>query len=231
MDRLLTKLRSPVAFLLSEFVIIALGVLAAFAVDEWREGRQQQEIRTFLVESLLADLREDAGDYDEFASASMQRAAAARDLLRIADGNEGPAAAETGMSVGDAIYLLGRSPKLETANATFSEMQANGTGLAIDELAVRLKITRYYALAQDRSDINTTVHSAINRFRIALERLGYSFVDRSDIDAAPVLADIRVRALIREIEFTARSGAAVAGDLIRANRELIGVLQQARSHD
>lgn len=68
MDKLNNDLSKRTVFLLSEFAIIVLGVLAALAVDSWIAARQYDEIREHLIASLLLDLKEDRADYEEFVT-------------------------------------------------------------------------------------------------------------------------------------------------------------------
>ena len=50
------RLSRSALFLVSEFVVIVLGVLVALGVDEWREAQKQREVREQLIAGLIADL-------------------------------------------------------------------------------------------------------------------------------------------------------------------------------
>ena len=225
---LLSRFTRPSASLLTEFVVIVLGVLAAFAVDEWKEARELRQLRHFLISALLEDLRDDAEDFTQFIEDQAQREAAAMLLVKTAEDLDRGSIQVAGL--GEALYRIGRSTLLEVADGTFQEMTMHGTGPAISDVELRLKITRYYALARDRQDANAMVYSPIDRYRDALNDQGLSYGDRDDGDAVEVLRNPRVLALIREIGMTAAKVQRY-DDLLAGNEELVAKLERAKSSD
>ncbi len=228
MGSVINKLSAPAAFLATEFVIIVLGVLAAFAVDEWRDARAQDELRAHLIDGLISDLEEDAVDYAEFVDASRTRITAAEFLLSQADELQAGGSVDA-VSVGDALFQIGRSPRLETVVSTFSEMTSSGSGAAIGDATLRIEISSYYGLARDRADINQTLLPGMLSYRRALEELGFSFVDRERITAEVVLRDRRILAIIRGIAYLAEVAVALGEDLGAANRALLDELLEVRA--
>jgi hypothetical protein len=214
------KFPKPSAFLVSEFVIIVLGVLAALAVDGWNTARSNDEIKMHLVTSLLMDLRQDQEDYSEFVTDSIRRAEAANIIGRLANGEDVDLADEN-MTAAEALYYIARSSRLETVEVTFREMTASGSGTSIEDAVIRLTISYYYGLARDRADINDLILPAMLRYRAYLEEVGMSYVDKDDLDIDIILGQPKIMAVVRELGTWAAVAASLAEDLEEANRELI----------
>lgn len=224
MSEVIGKLSKPSVFLFSEFIIIVLGVLVALAVDNWNESRRNDDIRSHLIASLLNDLSEDANDYSQFAGNSELRAKAAQLILSHAAG-EAVDFAAADLTPGEALFLLGRTSRLETVESTFQEMTARGTGTSITDSELRIEISHYYGLARDRADINELLIPAILRYRAYLEELGLSYVDRDALEVDRVLQQPHILAVIRELGLWAQSAVRQTADVQAANEKLTRRLQ------
>jgi hypothetical protein len=64
-----------------EFVVIVLGVLAAFAVEDWSENRQNRALEENYLSRLRADLQRDLQQIGPASWASFANARAATTLL------------------------------------------------------------------------------------------------------------------------------------------------------
>jgi hypothetical protein len=223
MRNVVGKLSRPSVFLASEFVIIVLGVLVALAFDNWNQERQDRRTRDHLIESLLSDLREDEQDYAEFVADCNARYAAASFIdERSADSLAWTDSDYT--QARDALRRLGSTSRLETVESTFREMSALGSAATIEDSELRLKISYYYGLARDRSDLNDLLLPGILRYRASLEEMGISYVDHQRIDVDAVMKSEKTLAIIRELGSWAKVVAVVA-DLQEANRDLISRLE------
>ena len=223
MSNVLGKLSKPSVFLASEFVIIVLGVLLALSVDNWNQERQDNKTKSHLIESLLSDLREDKEDYNEFFADCIARHAAANFIdERAADSLEWTDIEYE--QARDALWMLGTTSRLETVESTFREMSALGSAATIGDNELRLKISYYYGLARDRSDLNDILLPAILRYRASLEEIGISFVDHQRIDVDAVMKREKTLAIIRELGFWANV-VLFATDLQEANADLISSLE------
>ena len=223
MSNVVGKLSKPSVFLASEFVIIVLGVLLALSVDNWNQERQDNKTKSHLIESLLSDLREDKEDYNEFFADCIARHAAANFIdERAADSLEWTDIEYE--QARDALWMLGTTSRLETVESTFREMSALGSAATIGDNELRLKISYYYGLARDRSDLNDILLPAILRYRASLEEFGISFVDHQRIDVDAVMKSEKTLAIIRELGFWANV-VLFATDLQEANADLISSLE------
>jgi Arc/MetJ family transcription regulator len=178
--------RRQSTFLFWEFVVIVLGVLAALAVEEWREELKLAEQREHTLESLLVDLREDREDYLHFAE-NQQANDVTGELPREFQ------------NAGEALHFLAITARLQTTRSAVQEISSTGTMTAIPDAQLRARIMQYYALATDRSAVNDFIDPEIQRYRAALERLGISYSDGKNIDSETALRDKSVSALIRSM--------------------------------
>jgi hypothetical protein len=68
----------------AEFVLVVVGVLAAFGIDNWRQSRTDVSVERHLLEGIAADLDRDRSDLEGALGSVQARLAAADDLLRLA---------------------------------------------------------------------------------------------------------------------------------------------------
>jgi hypothetical protein len=64
-----------------EFVLIVAGVLAALAVDDWRQSRSDVATERYVLEGILRDLESDIADLDFVITAANARIAGAVNIL------------------------------------------------------------------------------------------------------------------------------------------------------
>jgi hypothetical protein len=218
------KWARPFVFLASEFVVIVLGVLAALAVDEWREARDEARIRSQIVSGLIADLENDTKDYEQVLRNSQLRLGYANALL---DGEIDSIANRLpqGVSAGQALYEFGVWPRLETSTGTYEELTASGAGRVIDDITLRLQISQYYARARNRADINMLTQAVGEQFNDELLRLGFSFADRDAMDVDAVLGGEQVRVTLRSYREFLPFVARVAQELIDEDKTLREALE------
>ncbi len=225
MSNAVGKLSRPGIFLFSEFVIIVLGVVVALAFDNWNSSRQDEKTRSHLIRSLLSDLHEDRNDYEEFVSGSAMRWEAAKLIGRMASDKASLTPDDYGKAR-EALYQLGRTSRLETVESTFREMISLGSGSTIGDRSLRIRISHYYGLAQDRYDINEMIRPGILRYRASLEEVGVSYVDREFLDVDAVMQSDKALAIIRELGVWAKGAVELPKDLQAENAELIAALEE-----
>lgn len=214
------QFKSPIIFLVSEFVVIVFGVLTALGVDEWRNAREQESIRDQLFIALISDLKDDAIDFEQVMYMAQQRSETCQMLLDF-DFDQNVPDRHTKTSIGDAFRICGLYARLETNETAFSEMTANGTGMAIRDTGLRIRIMRYYSLARDRADLNTLFQTSTRPYGDQLLLMGYAFSDGEDIDLRLALGNPQLRASIRNILATLPYAIRVTNELVEANQELL----------
>jgi hypothetical protein len=224
MRSLRKTLKKQSVYLFSEFIIIVLGVLVALAVDEWRDENAMEQRRLHLLSSLLVDLKDDQNDYQNFVRSARQRHQIVRQLtssplpdqLHLSD---------TLMSLGEGLFQVGLSDRLQTHRGAFQETTATGSRIVVENDALRIQLLQYYALATDRARVNEFIAPELSRYHQALENIGVSYADRDEIDVDAVLNDPTSVAIIKNIGETARFVQSYCRDLIEANINLITTLE------
>ncbi len=224
MESLRKILRKQSLYLLSEFVIIVLGVLVALAVDEWRDESAMDQRRQHVLASLLVDLRDDQIDLRSFVKSAQQRHEIVKQLT------SGPVPEHiqwrnSQMSLGEGLFRVGLSDRLQTHRGAFQETSSTGSRMVVENDELRIRILQYYALATDRARVNDFIAPELSRYHQALENIGISYADRDAIDVAKVLDDPIALAIIKNIGETAHFVQFYCSDLIEANSELIAALE------
>ena len=75
--------RHSIPWLLAETMVVVLGILIAFQLDEWRATRSEQSSVDESLHSLLLDLNEDAIFLGTAIEGYKLQSTAARELLRV----------------------------------------------------------------------------------------------------------------------------------------------------
>jgi hypothetical protein len=218
----MTKQRT--IYLVSELVIIVIGVLMALAFDEWRGNLDLEERKRHILTSLVIDLKEDRFDFNDFITSSRKRAEAARFLMEYSKTDYRDSAAWT-EGPGEAFFQLAITSRMQPTRSAFDEMNATGTAMVIDDTNLRSEIAKYYSEAEDRTAINDLITPDIQRFRHALEGMGVSYSDRETIDADIVLQNSSLLAIIRSLGDMASFAPRYCEGLIIMNQTLIEKLE------
>ena len=137
-QRPLRRLRS----LVSEFVVIVAGVLAALAVDQWKDAMDARQLESAYIQRLRADLEADTASFAEFERTFIaSKVGVLRDLL-FTDGVR--RLSERPDLLADLSYS---SFKALPPNrpATFDELESTGRLSLLRDLELRGAISAYYS--------------------------------------------------------------------------------------
>jgi hypothetical protein len=206
----------------AEFVLVVLGVLAAFAVENWRQSRSDASVEQHLLEGIAADLARDLEDLDIAILAARARIAATDDLLRlIGDSDAGvivgptPSNAPFGVGIGpdggtgalatvrsiyptgsiapqQALLLAGHLLKFDVSDGSYSEARAAGYLELIRDVDLRSSIAAYY---YDAARIRGTID---DRLGSAVPRL-VANLETGGLSPAGGTSDERIAAMIRQL--------------------------------
>jgi len=126
----------------AEFAIVVVGVLAALAVDQWREDRRDRELASFYLAALEDDLRADSA---EITRVMLQAEAVQASAARLEAVTAAPSAPEHELSllidVGWLLMRLAYSP----SSAAFEDMKSSGNLRVIANPELRNRLQRYSA--------------------------------------------------------------------------------------
>lgn len=158
--------------LAAEFVVIVVGVLVAFAVDDWRENAERRERATRLLGMMEADIAASVEDLREAASSASLRRDALVELLRLAGAPLPPDdgwVPWTEVDVGRArgavmLRLTDRDAALrmlpmyvqvfDARTASFDELRNTGALGTIPDPAVQQEILEYFGAMLDFAESN-----------------------------------------------------------------------------
>jgi hypothetical protein len=134
-----------------EFFVVVVGILAALAVDDWRQARADRALEEHLLSSLLDDLEDDQVDAELQLGFEQADREAVDHLLALFQHPLAPDNPTRGMTpdeVDESLNELWNRGELEVADATFSEMISTGSFRVIRNRVLRREITTYYMRAE-----------------------------------------------------------------------------------
>jgi hypothetical protein len=182
--------------LLSEFVVIVVGVLMALWVDQLREARANAVREVEYLEALVIDLDADLVQFDETEAWMRRQEAAAATVLALYDGSP---PTENVADLVAAVETAGWQYSPSITRNTIDDLRSTGNLRLIRDPALRRAIASYYATVDEVS-----VPMAAMRDRIWAEY---------DARVANVLrADVRLGVLQRPESF----GYGITSDAIEA---------------
>jgi len=136
----------PISRALGEFAIIVLGVLAAFAVENWRDDRNQQELESEYLMRLGTDIRSDVERLD----LTLNLGRAKVDALKTISGWHPAEVVEPERMIrrlGQSTVLGWSLPSLNTS--TIEDLESTGNLGVIRNVGVREAILEYYRELRD----------------------------------------------------------------------------------
>jgi hypothetical protein len=158
-----------------EFIVIVIGVLAALAVDDWRQTRADRALENHLLSSLRADLEADEIDAKFQEEAEQKLRDAVDHILAVVDHPLAPTNASkdaTGNEINASLWLLKHRIELEIADGTYSEMIATGSCKVIRNTALRTQISKYYTDSRSKLRIPARMVDPRPEFLTALASVG-----------------------------------------------------------
>lgn len=136
---------SYAARLVGEFVVIVVGVLAALAVDEWREVRVERARETAYYRALAVDLERDLAEYDIALAMTARSIAAANQVLSVVRGEEPN---EVVGPLGQAVRWASWVNYPDWSMGTIEELISSGSVRLIRDRDIKSAMLRY------REDVN-----------------------------------------------------------------------------
>lgn len=134
------KIQIPIQRATFEFVIIVLGVLAAFAVENWKESRAEAALEAEYVERLLSDVALDIEQLQLTLGFAEQKLVGLREVRTWKTGSH--SSEQLVKSLRRSISLGWSLPRLNTA--TFEDLNSTGRLGLIKDTNLRRAILNYY---------------------------------------------------------------------------------------
>lgn len=134
------KIQIPIQRATFEFVIIVLGVLAAFAVENWKESRAEAALEAEYVDRLLSDVALDIEQLQFTIGLAEQKIVGLREIRTWKSGSH--SSEHLIKSLRLSISLGWSLPRLNTA--TFEDLNSTGRLGLIKDIDLRRAILDYY---------------------------------------------------------------------------------------
>ena len=179
-----------------EFFVIVAGVLAALAVDQWRESRQELGFERELLHSLSFDVATDSTDFAILPRRALGRALAAETLLRefrpdaprgvdalVALDTLGPFPAASDSALVEALAVLVIMSDLDVASGAYTEFSAGGGQRLIRNRELRRRIHEYHYYIEANLKYDPVVFAAIDETNRRAHDIGLS---AGDADASSI---------------------------------------------
>jgi hypothetical protein len=168
------------AGLLAEFVVIVLGVLAALAVDEWRDSRIDRELEVELLNAFVCDLSTDSADFARLPERAEGRVAGAELVLRAftagsrpadalsalldsmeADGRIAPGPLSDG-TLEEALTRMSTTSDLDVATGAYRDFTEGGSYRLLTDHDLRTRIHEYYYSVDQNLEYNQIAGDAVS---------------------------------------------------------------------
>jgi len=126
----------------TEFVVIVVGVLAALAVDQWRDERNDSQIEAEYLGRLRIDVE---ADIEHFYSFEQILETKARLLQSLLDDTINSEFAHDPRSLMEAVQYSSYIALPDSVSTTFDELQSTGRLALIQDLSQRDALSKYYS--------------------------------------------------------------------------------------
>ena len=154
--------------LLAEFLVIAIGVMAALAVDNWNDERKDRLAEQEYLAGIAADLQSNSSDLAHVRMAAVENQGALRTLIAIAEGGPPP-------TTESLVGALIRSTYLglpSVSEITFSELVSTGSLRLIRSASFKRKLAEFYR----EFEYSAQWHPEYRRKEAATEQLLQGFL-------------------------------------------------------
>lgn len=225
----------------AEAVVIIFSVLAALALDDWRDARADRALEQHLLGTLRDDLTADLEELDSVLESAIVTEQASDFLLGEADEYLAGEFGSTGLGLSRlveqsldagqvtqeqaAVLALVGGIDFDLFDLTYQEMMSTGSFRVVENEDLRRKIARYYWVVHSFNIANSTAESYRIGLTNALLKNGVApgRIDPQLLKAA--LQDPEFRAMIGQFGATARTLHDVHVTFIEQARELLAALE------
>jgi len=129
--------------LIGEFLVVAVGVLAALGVDAWQDSRREHALAQQYLHALADDLVQDSAILSLIDSILTQKEVDLTILRSVADGSDPNVSPDSTINLLYPSALLGwRLPAIRSA--AYTELISSGGLGLIDDVELRSGLVSYY---------------------------------------------------------------------------------------
>lgn len=200
-----------------EAVIIIGSVLAALALDDWRDAKLDRELEQHLLVGLQDDLASDIKEIEDALMADEAIERASSSLLGRSDlGATGSDFQKAGMDT-----IVRGVGDFDLSDITYQEIMSTGTFRVIRNSELRRKISHYYWLVQSFNITNETAQAYRFDLLRALLRNGVAPGAIGFEKQTSIMENEEIRALVAQLGITARNIKKVHGRIREQAAQLL----------
>ena len=155
---LLSHLRDNWPEYLIEMVVIVLSISASFALDEWKDNRQRQELEQLYLKELAVDISSDMNQLAGIVAETRSIIQAADTLMNFSSKNGNK---DYNQFVKDVRFIFKR-PRFVARDATFSNLKSTGNMQVISSFQLRNALFDYYSRYESTVLVETAELEASN---------------------------------------------------------------------
>jgi len=144
----------------TEFVVIVVGVLAALAVDQWRDDRNDRATEAEYLGRLKSDLNADLVQFARFEKVFETKARVVTQLRNL---GLSELMALDHQQLMDNLVLSSFTGLTAAQSTTFDELQSTGRLALIQDVQLRDALSGYYTLHAQLTDILIQGHGGYMR--------------------------------------------------------------------
>ncbi|MVM31621.1 hypothetical protein GO755_16355 [Spirosoma sp. HMF4905] len=123
-----------------EVIVIIFSITISFAVDEWKDGKQKQELEQVYLKGLYSDIRTDLNQLKEVMDETRQIIQRTQKLSEL--NPQTPKADYTQFA--DNIRFSFKRPRFIAEDATFSDLKSTGNMQVIRSFPLKNSLFDYY---------------------------------------------------------------------------------------
>ena len=225
----------------AEAVVIIVSVLAALALDDWRDARADRELEHHLIVSLKEDLTADLDELDSVLKSAEAVEQASGFLLGKSDEYVAEEFGAPGLGLSRlveaspdtiqatpqeaAVSAIAGGIDFDLSDLTFQEMMSTGSLRVIRNNALRRQIARYYWFVRSFNIANSTAEAYRFDLLKALLRNGVAPGSINAEKLTDAIDDQEVRALVDQLGATARILHDVHVTFIEQAEQLLAVVE------
>ncbi|OJJ14414.1 hypothetical protein BKI52_42280 [marine bacterium AO1-C] len=146
-------------YALGEIVIVIIGITVAFALNNWKDTRNNQKIKTQYLSSLKTDIQKEIKQLEELQQLFRQKMRLISQVMQTLNNKD--ASRDSTLL---RIYEIARLKSFIPENTTYQTLINSGDMKLINDLNLRHKIEEHYALHQVVMKDYTRLEKIYNKY-------------------------------------------------------------------
>ena len=122
-----------------EIIVIIFSITISFALDEWKDGRQKQELEQTYLKGLYSDIQKDIRQLNVVIAETQQIIQTAKSLSELS-----PQTPTNYHQFVENVRFVFKRPRFIAEDATFSDLKSTGNMQVINSFTLKNSLFDYY---------------------------------------------------------------------------------------